>query len=327
MEIPRRRFLRFAGAALALPAAARIANAQTYPARPVRVIVPFAAGGTSDIFGRLVAQKLGERLGGTFYVENVGGASGNIGTAQAARAAADGQTIFIAFTSFVVNPTMFDKVPYDPSKDFEPVTLAVSSTHVITVNPSVPAKSLGELVALIRTGSAKYSFASPGVGTPAHLLGEMLRLSQRLDLVHVPFTGGAGPSIAAVVAGHVPIGFSTLASAAQQIAAGQLRALAVTGKARSSLRPELPTTAEAGYPDIAGDAWVGVLVPAGTRKEIVALLNREIVAIVSLPEMKERLATLGFEPVGSTPEEFAGRIRSELDSWGRVIRAANIKAE
>jgi len=327
MSLCRRTMLRAIAGAAALPAAARSALAQTYPARPVRMIVPFAAGGTSDIFGRLLAQKLGERLGGTFYVENIAGASGNLGTAQAARAAADGQTILIAFTSFVVNPTMFDKIPYDPFRDFEPVTLAVSSTHVITVNPTVPAQNLGELIAVIRANSGKYSFASPGVGTPAHLLGEMLRLSQRLDLVHVPFTGGAGPSIAAVVAGHVPIGFSTLASAAQQIGAGQLRALAVTGKARSPLRPELPTTAEAGYPDIAGDAWVGVLVPAGTRKDIVGLLNREIVAIVALPEVKERLATLGFEPAGSTPEEFAARIRSEVDLWGKVIRAANIKAE
>jgi len=323
----RRQFLHLTAGVAALPAVSRVAGAQAYPTRPVRMIVPFAPGGTTDIFARLLAQKLTERFGTTFYVENIGGASGNIGTAQAARAAADGHTIFIAFTSFAVNPTMFDKVPYDPFKDFEPVTLAVSSTHVLSINPSLPAKSVRDLVGLIRTSSGKYSFASAGVGTPAHLLGEMLRLSQNLDLVHVPYSGGAGPAMASVVAGHTQVGFSTLASASPHINDGKLRALAVTSKARSPMQADLPTMVESGYSDIGGDAWVGVLVPARTSKDIITLLHREIVRIIALPDMRERLATVGFEPVGNTPEEFAAFIKNEIDTWGKVIRAANIKAE
>ncbi len=326
MKLPRRRFLHLAAGAAALAAVPGIARTQTYPARPVRVIVPFAPGGTVDVFARVTAQKLGEQLGKQFYVENIAGATGNIGTAQAAKASPDGYTLFFAFSSFVVNPSLFARVPYDPSKDFEPVTLAVASTHVLTVNPSVPAKTVTELVALIRANPGKYNFASGGTGTQAHLLGEQFRLSLGLDLVHVPFNG-AGPAIASVVAGHSPIGFSTLASAAAQIAGGQVRALAVTSKARSRLLPELPTMAEAGYPDIEGDGWVGVLVPAGTPKEIITLLHREIVRVIALPDMKERLPTLGFEPVASTPEEFAERIKVELETWRKVIRAANIKAE
>jgi tripartite-type tricarboxylate transporter receptor subunit TctC len=265
-----------------------------------------------------------DRLGKSFYVENIAGASGNIGTGQAARAAPDGHTILFAFSSYVVNPTLFEKIPYDPYKDFEPVTLAVTSTAVLSVNPSVPAHSVNDLVALIRANPGKYSFASPGAGTQAHLAGEQLRLSLGLDLVHVPFNG-AGPAIASVVAGHTPVGVSTLATAGPHIKDGKLRALAVTSKTRSQIEPQIPTMTEAGYPDIEGDSWVGVLAPSGTAKEIIALLYREIVAIIALPEMNERLVAIGFEPVASTPQQFAARIASEIETWGKVIRAAGIK--
>jgi tripartite-type tricarboxylate transporter receptor subunit TctC len=326
MNLSRRQSLHSTGAALATLALPWFAWAQAYPARPVRVIVPFAPGGTVDIFARLTTQKLGEHLGKQFYVENIAGATGNIGTGQAAKAAPDGHTILFAFSSFVVNPSLFAKVPYDPLKDFAPITLAVASTHVLTINPSVAARTLDDLVALVKANPGKYSFASGGTGTQAHLLGEQLRLSLGLDLVHVPFNG-AGPAIAAVAAGHAPMGFSTLASAAAQISAGQVRALAVTSKARSQLLPSVPTTAEAGYPDIEGDGWVGVFASAGTPKDIITLLHREIVKIIALPEMKERLPTLGFEPVANTPEEFVERIKVELETWGKVIQAANIKAQ
>ncbi len=301
-----------------------VVAAQSYPAKPVRVIVPFAPGGTTDIFARLAAQKLGDRLGKQFYVENVAGASGNIATGQAARAAPDGYTLLFAFSSHVVNPTLFERIPYDPDKDFDPVTLAVASTAVLSVNPSVPARTVRELVDVIRANPGKYNFASPGAGTQAHLAGEQFRMSLGLDIVHVPYNG-AGPSVASVVAGHTPIGFSTLASAGPHIKAGTLRPLAVTAKRRSQIEPNVPTMTEAGYPDIEGDSWVGVLVPAGTPKDIVALLHREIVALMALPETKERLITLGFDTVASTPEEFGARIRSEIALWGRVIRAGNIK--
>ena len=249
LRLPRRHVLQAAAGALALTASRRLAFAQAYPERPVRIIVPFAPGGTTDIFARLAAQKLGERLGRQFIVENVGGASGNIGTGQAARAAPDGYTLLFAFSSYVVNPTLFDKIPYDPFKDFAPVTLAVSSTTVLSVNPSLPAKTVKELVDLVRANPGKYNFASPGAGTQAHLAGEQMRQSLGLDLVHVPYSG-AGPSVTAIAGGHSPIGFSTIASAAAQIKGGTLRALAVTSKTRSPILPDVPTMTEAGYPDI-----------------------------------------------------------------------------
>lgn len=326
MKLPRRQFLHLAAGGAALAAMARIARAQAYPARPVRAIVAFVPGGVTDTFARLMAQKLGEHLGEQFYVENITGATGNIGTGRAAKAAPDGYTLLFAFSSYVVNPTLFDKVPYDPYKDFEPVTLAVASTTVLTVHPSVPANTVKDLVALIRANPGKYSYSSAGAGTQAHLAGEQFRLSLGLDLVHVPFNGG-GPAIAAVVGGHTPIGFSSPAASIPQIKEGNVRALAITSKRRSQILPDVPTMAEAGYPEIEGDSWVGVLVPAGTPKDIIGLLNREVVKIIALPDIKARLGELGYDPVASTPEEFAIRIKVEIETWAKVIRAAHIKAE
>ncbi len=303
-----------------------MANPQPYPVRPVRIIVPFAPSGTTDIFARIATQKLTERLGKSFYVENIAGASGNIGTAQAARSAADGYTVLFAFSSHVVNPSLFARIPYDPVKDFDTITLAVSSTAVITVHPLVPAKTLQELIDLVGANPGKYSFASPGAGTQAHLAGEQLRVSLGLDLVHVPYNG-AGPAIASVVAGHTPIGVSTLASAGPYLREQKLRGLAITAKNRSQVEPHIPTTAELGYPQIEGDSWVGVLVPAGTPKQIVSLLHREITEAMALPEMKARLISIGFDLVASTPEEFAARITKEIELWSSVIRKSGIKPQ
>jgi len=326
MNAARRKILQLLAGAAALPALARNAAAQAWPARPVRIIVPFQPGGSTDIFARLAAQKLTEHFGKQFYVENIAGATGNVGTAQAARAAADGYTLLIAFSSYVVNPTLFPKLAFDPEKDFAPVTLAVASLNVITVNPSLSARDLKELVALIKANPGKYSYATGGVGTQSHLLGEMLRLSLGLDIVHVPFNGAA-PAIASAVAGHTPIALATVASAAQGLEAKQLRALAVASKKRSQLLTDTPTTAEAGFPQIEGDSWVGLLAPAGTPREIVRELRDEIAKILALPDVKERLPSLGFEVVASTPEDFAARIKAEMETWGKVVRAANIKAE
>lgn len=326
MKLSRRTLLYLTSGAAALRALPRGAWAQAYPTRAVRLIVPYAPGGPTDVCARLIAQKLSERLGRQFYVEDVAGAGGNIGTEQAARAAPDGYSILVAVNSHVINPILYNKVPYDAFKDFEAVTLAVAFPSALSVNPALPARSVQELVALVKANPGKYSFASPGFGTPSHLLGEQFRVAAGLDLVHVPF-GGSGPAITAVVAGHTPIGFAALSAAAPQVKNGQLRALAVMSKNRSQALPDLPTIAEAGYPGLDGDGWVGYLVPAGTPTEIVALLQREIVQIIALPDMKERLAALGFDPVGNTPREFAMQLELELDKWTKVIRAANIKAE
>ena len=326
MKLPRRRFLHLAAGAAALPAVSLIARAQAYPTRPVRAVVAFAPGGVTDTFARLMAQKLTEQFGKQVYVENIAGASGNIGTGQVAKAAPDGYTILFAFSSHVVNPTLFARVPYDPIKDFDPVTLAVASTTVLTVNPSVPAKTVKELVDLIKANPGKYSFGSAGAGTQAHLAGEQFRLSLGLDLVHVPF-GGGGSAVAAVVAGHTPISFVSPQAAMQHVREGTVRALAVTSKTRSQIFPNVPTMAEAGYPDIEGDGWVGILVPAGTPAEIIAILYRESAKILAQPDMKERLAALGYDVVASTPKEFAARIAAEIVLWAKVIRAANIKPQ
>src|SRR5262252_1634529 len=303
MKLPRRGFLHLAAGAAVLPALSRIAGAQAYPSRPVRVIVPYAPGGPTDVLGRLIAQKLSEQLGRQFFVENIGGAGGNIGMGRAARADRDGYTIVIVAAPLAINPSLYDAIPFDPIKDFDPVTLAVSTTTVLAVHPSVPAQTTRDLVALIRANPGKYSFASPGTGTPSHLLGELFRLSLKLDLVHVPFNSG-GLAIGSNLAGHTPLSFGTPPPALPHLKEGKLRALAITSKARVPTLPDVPTTAEAGYPDVEGESWFGVAVPGGTPKEIVNLLNREIVRIMALPDIKERVATLGFDSIASSPEEF-----------------------
>jgi tripartite-type tricarboxylate transporter receptor subunit TctC len=326
MHFPRRNFLRLAAGAAVLPALSWSAFAQAWPARPVRVIVPFAPGGPTDVCARLIAQRLSERLGRQFYVENLAGAGGNIGTGQAAKAQPDGYSILISANNHVINPTLYEKVPYDAFKDFAPVTLAAAFATALSAHPSVPANSVQELVALIKASPGKYSFASPGFGTPSHLLGEQFRVVVGLDLVHVPY-GGSGPATTAVVAGHTPIGFAALSAAAPQVKDGKLRALAVMSKSRSQVLPDLPTIAQAGYAGLDGDGWVGVLVPAGTPADIVALLHREIVEIIVQPEMKERLSALGFDPVGNSPEAFAMQMKLEMEQWAKVIRTAQLKAE
>jgi tripartite-type tricarboxylate transporter receptor subunit TctC len=326
MKLPRRTLLHLAAGVVALPAVSRIANAQTYPARPVKLIVPYAPGGPTDVCARLIAQKLSEHLGKQFYVENIAGAGGNIGTGQAAKAAPDGYTVLIAVNSHVINPTLYERVPYDPYNDFEPITLAVKFSTAFFVHPSLPANSVKEFVSFARANTGKYSFASAGLGTPSHLLGEQFRITQGLDLVHVPYNG-SGPTIASVVAGHTPIGFAALSSAAPFAMEGKLRVLAVMSKKRSQALPDVPTIAEAGFPDLDGDGWVGALVPARTSKEIAATLHREINLIITQPDTRERLAALGFDPVGTTPEEFVTQLQTEAEKWAKVIRAANIKAE
>jgi tripartite-type tricarboxylate transporter receptor subunit TctC len=321
----RREFLAAIGFAAA-PIGIGAAWSQTYPMRPVRIIVPLAAGGPTDVFARLIAQKLSEATGRQFYVENIPGTGGNIGIGRAAQAPADGYTILVVASSYVVNPSLYTSIPYDPVKDFDPITIAVSNVVALSVNPSVTARSVGELIALIKSNPGKYSYASAGVGQASHLLGETFRLALGLDLVHVPFNG-SGPAIASMIAGHTPIGFTSAATAAPQVADGKLRTLAVMNQTRLPVLPQVPTMAEAGHGDIECDDWLALLVPAGTPKETTAILHRRVADIIAQPDMKERLAALGFQPVGNAPEEFAAQIRSDILKRAKLIHDAGIRVQ
>jgi tripartite-type tricarboxylate transporter receptor subunit TctC len=305
---------------------ANTVSAQPYPSRQVRIIVPFAAGGPTDVVARILAQKLSDDIGQAFIVENHPGAGGNIGMGMVAMAPADGYTILVASSSFVVNPSLYKKLSYDPVTGFIPITNIGASPNVLMVNPSLNVKTVGELEKLIRANPGKYNFASPGIGTTPHLSGELFRLSLGVDLVHVPFNG-AGPAINSVIGGHTPIGFTALTTAIQQANAGTLRALAVTGAKRSPALPDVPTMAEAGLPDQEAYTWQGVFVPARTPKEIVDFLHRALLKVVGQPAVKERFAALGFEPVANSPDEFAAQVKSDIAKWGKVIRDADIKPE
>jgi tripartite-type tricarboxylate transporter receptor subunit TctC len=298
------------------------AQGQAYPNRPVRIVVPFAPGGVTDVMARLLAQKLSENLGKEFFVDNRAGAGGNIGTGVAATAPADGYTLVLTSSSYVVNPSIHAKIPYDPEKDLTPVTISAVSPNIVTVNPNLPVRTIAELIAYVRQ-SGKASFASAGVATTPHLSGELFRLSLDLDMVHVPF-GGAGPALQSAIAGHTPIAFTGFPPAVPLVKAGSLRALAVTSARRLAALSDLPTMAEAGVPDQEAETMLIILVPSATPKEIVALLHREIARIIALPETKQRLDTLGFEPLASTPADSATRIRQELSRWARVVRDAKI---
>jgi tripartite-type tricarboxylate transporter receptor subunit TctC len=301
-------------------------TAQGYPNKPVRVVVGFPAGGPTDVIARLVAQKLSDSLGHQFFVENIGGAGGNTAAGQVARITPDGYTIMVISTGFVVNPSLYAKVPYDPIKDFTPVTLVAVSPNVVVVNPQVPAKTLPELVQLIRDNPGKYSFAGPGVGSTPHLGGELFRLAFKLDLVHVPFTGAA-PAIQATIGGHTPIAFTALPPALSAVQSGQLRALGVASAERAAGMPDVPTFAEQGIKDQEADTLTGIVAPAGTPKEIVDLLYREIAKAVTQPDVKERLAGLGFKAVANTPDQFGARIKLEIEKWGKVVSDAKLRIE
>jgi tripartite-type tricarboxylate transporter receptor subunit TctC len=320
------RVLHLIVASLLLLAGFAPASAQNYPHRPVRVVVGFPAGGPTDVIARLVAQGLSDSLGQQFYVENVGGAGGNTASGQVARVAPDGYTIMAISTGFMVNPSLYAKVPYDPIKDFAPVSLVAASPNVAVVNPQVPAKTLPELVELIRNNPGKYSYAGPGVGSTPHLGGELFRLTFKLDLVHVPFAGAA-PAVQSTVGGHTPIAFTALPSSLAAIQAGQVRAIGVAASERAPQIPDVPTFAEQGIKDQEADTLTGIVAPSGTPREIVDLLAREIKKSVARPEVRERLANLGFRPVANTPDEFAARIKLEIEKWGKVVHDANLRIE
>jgi tripartite-type tricarboxylate transporter receptor subunit TctC len=310
-------------AALLVLALAGPAFAQQYPSKPVRVIVPFAAGGVTDIATRLVAQKLSERLKQQFFVENVGGAGGNLGMGQVAKAPGDGYAILVASSSIVVNPSLYNKITYDIDKDFIPVTKAGGTPNSWVVNASFPAKTMKDLIDLIRREPGKHSVGSPGTGTTPSLSIDMLRLALKLDFITVPFSGG-GPMTTSLLGGHTPIVCSALGNYVNLLREGKLRGLAVTAAKRSAAMPDIPTLEEFGIKDQDAETMTGVFVPAGTPKAVVDLLQREISAIVNEPGMKARLLEVGVEAEGNSQADFTAYVKAEVAKWRKVIADAKI---
>lgn len=303
-----------------------VAHSQPYPTRPIRLVVPYPPGGGTDIIARIVGQKLTDNLGQQIIVDNRGGAGGTIGTDIVAKSVPDGYTILMAPTSHVINPSIYSKLPYDTVKDFVPITFAVSATILLVVHPSVPAKSVKELIALAKARPGQLNFGSAGNGTVFHLAAELFKRQAGIDMVHVPFKGG-GPTIANLVAGQVSLAFETMLALSPFLKAGRVRALAVASAKRSSVMPELPTIAELGFPSIVAENWYGVYAPAGTSKTIISRLNTEIVKILRAQEVKERFQGLGTEVVASTPEELAEYIRSEIEKWSKTAKEAGARVD
>jgi tripartite-type tricarboxylate transporter receptor subunit TctC len=316
-------------AAMALSDAAHAQGAGPggYPSKPVRIIVPFAPAGPTDVAARLIATKLSDTLKQQFFVENVAGAGGNIGMGQAAKAAPDGYTILFVSSSYVVNPSLYDKVPYDPYKDFRPLTVAATAANILLVNPKVlPVENAKQLADHVKANPGKFTFASAGTGTTPHLSGELFKLTFKLDTVHVPFNG-AGPAIQSIIAGHTPLAFTSLPPAVPHIKAGTLRALAVANKTRVAVLPEVPTLAEAGIPDQEADTFQAVLVPAGVPKELADFIYQQAVKATKSPDVTAKMEQLGLEIICNTPEQFTQQIKYEIAKWGKVIREANIKQQ
>jgi tripartite-type tricarboxylate transporter receptor subunit TctC len=309
--------------AIAAVLAAGSAFAQSYPNKPVKIVVPFPAGGVTDIGARIVAQKLSERLKQNFFVENVGGAAGNLGMGQVARAPGDGYTILISSSSIVVNPNLYARPPFDIDKDFIPVTKAGATPNSWVVNASFAPKTMKELIDLIKREPGKHSVASPGTGTTPSLSIEMLKLALGLDFNVVPFAGG-GPMTTSLLGGHTPIVCSALGNYANLIKEGKLRALAITTRKRSVAFPDVPTLEDFGIMGQEAETMTGVFVPAGTPKAVVDLLQREIAAIVREPDTKNRLLQAGIEPEGSSQADFVAYVKDEVAKWKKVIGDAKI---
>lgn len=317
----RRQWLSLAGAATLWPSA----WAQSYPDRPVKIIVAFAPAGPSDIMGRWLAQRLTERTGKSFVVENMAGAGGNIGMGAAAKAAPNGLTLLMASSTYVVNPSLYKSVPYDPLKDFVPISMVGESPHVFFVHPSVKAQTVRQLVDLVKSQPGKFSYVSAGSGTVAHLSVEQLKISLGLDMTHIPFKG-AGPAVQSVVSGEIAIGCTTLPAVKELVRSGHLRALAVTSAQRFASSAQIPTMAEAGFGDQESSTWQSLMAPAGTPAAIIGFLYKEVVSIVNAPGAREQLVELGFNAIANTPAQLSQQIQAEIERWRRVIQTARIEA-
>jgi tripartite-type tricarboxylate transporter receptor subunit TctC len=319
--------------ALALAAASLTAapthaasTAAAYPARPIRLIVPFAPGGSNDIMARLAGQKLSESLGTQIVVDNRAGGSGIIGTDIAAKAAPDGYTLLMMSLTFAVNPSLYSKLPYDTEKDLAPVTLVASAPLMLVVHPSIPAKSVQELIAYAKANPGKLNFGSGGPGTTPHLAGEMLKMTAGMRMTHVPYKGG-GPALNDLIGGQIQLMLENIPSTLPHAKSGRLRSLAVSGLKRSPLVPDLPTLDEAGLKGYEIVGWNGLFVPSGTPRQIVTRLHGDIAKALAQPDVKERLATMGAEPVGNSPEEFRAFVKAEIVKWAKVVKAAGLKVE
>jgi tripartite-type tricarboxylate transporter receptor subunit TctC len=308
------------GLAAGLPAPSRAAD---YPDHKIRMIVPFAAGGPTDVIGRLVAERLSDVLGQQVYVEDMPGAGGNLGVETAKRAEPDGYTVMAVSTGFIINPSMYSKIGYDPVKDFAPVSLVAASPNVVMVHPSVPAKTLKELIDLIKANPGKYSFAQPATGSTPHLAGELFKQKFNLDMVMVPFNG-APLAVNSTMGNHTPIAFTALPPALGNIKDGSVRGIAILADKRITSLPDLPTNAEEGVPGLESDTLTGIVFPAGTPQAIVDKWHAAIVKMVADPDIKKKLDTLGFIAVANTPAEFAQRIKTEAAKWDAVVKAAGI---
>lgn len=313
-------------AALALLLGALAAVAQTYPSRPVRVIVPFPAGGGVDAAGRILAQRLGESFGKPFLIENRGGANGNIGTEAAAKSPNDGGTLLFTGAGFVTNPSLYRSVPYDPVRDFEPVSLMALGPNVLVVHPSLPVKSVRELIALAKTHPGRIGFAGSGSGSTPHLAGELFNAMAGVQMVHIPYRG-SGPAMIGLLAGDAPVMFLPAINAGGHVAAGRLRAIAVTSRERLQAMPDLPTVSEAGLPGYESSQWYGLLAPAGTQSEVLDLLNSQVANIMRSSDMKIRMTNDGLVPIAGSREQFAAHIKGEIEKWAKVVSASGARVD
>jgi tripartite-type tricarboxylate transporter receptor subunit TctC len=325
MKLPRRNFLHLAAGAAALPAVSRVARAQTYPARPVRLVVGFPAGGAADITARLIGQWLQERLGQPFIIENRPGASSNIATEAVVRAPGDGYTLLLVATPNAINATLYDKLSFNFIRDFAPVASTHRSPLVVVVNPSVPAKTVPEFIAYVRANRGKINMASAGIGSPGHVAGELFKMMAGVDLVHVPYRGSA-PALTDLFSGQVQVMFNPVQEFIEHIKAGRLRSLAVTTETRQAVLPDIPTVGEfvAGY---AASGWAGIGAPRNTPVEIIERLNGAMNAGFADPRIVGRLVDSGVAPMSMTPSEFEKFVVEETEKWARVIKFAGIKAE
>ena len=320
------RILSISIAAAAFGVLAGAAGAADYPDKPIRLIVPWPPGGGTDVFARLIGQKMSEDWGKTVVVDNRPGAAGNIGAEIAAKSPPDGYSIMLATITLATAPSMYKSLGFDPVKDFAPVTLVAGVPHVLVVNPAMSVKTVGDLIELARREPGKLNYASAGSGSPFHLAAELFKLLAGVDIVHVPYQGG-GPAITAVLGGQVQLTFGNLVAVLPLVRSGKLRALGVTSAKRSPGAPDIPTLAEGGVTGYDFSSWFGFFAPAHTPQDVVLKLNREIVAILSRPDVKQRLTQDGADVVASTPKEFAAYLASETRKWAKVIKQAGLRAE